>query len=202
MAQFPRTEVAVARLAARVAAGLSEYKEVFPSPPVSPHELWQRLEQYGGAREVAYQAAARTKRLFALKHEALDGLTQSLKADIAYAEYTAYDDDQKLRLLGWGARKPRGEPRVPHQVTNLEVTHHGAGTFTLAWKHPPGTAGRLAYRIQRRHLGDGAWSDLPMTAQRKIRLTDQERDVELEYRVFAVNHRGAGKPSEPVTVVL
>lgn len=59
-----------------------------------------------------------------------------------------------------------------------------------------------APKIQRRLRHDGPWSHAGMAIESEIKLTNQERGKEWEYRVLAVNKAGDGEPSNTVMAVL
>ena len=53
MAQFPEKESEITVLAQGITAGLTASTEVFPSPPISPEALQERIAEYIAARDEA-----------------------------------------------------------------------------------------------------------------------------------------------------
>lgn len=202
MAQFPRTEPQVIVLAQDISAGLTANTAVFPAPPVPPADLQNRMTDYITARDAAVAAAAAAEQAIAAKNEALQALTDDMKADLRYAENTVDYDDDKLKLLGWGGRKAKTSLEAPGQCRSLEAPREGEGWVFLDWKEPVDGGAVAAYKIQRRERPSGAWSDVGMAMESEITLTGQARGKEWEYRVSAVNKAGEGEPSNTVMAVL
>lgn len=202
MAQFPRTEPQVIVLAQDMAAGLAANAAVYPAPPVAPADLQTAMAAYITARDAAVAAAAAAEQATAAKNEALQTLTDDMKADLRYAETTVNYDDDQLKLIGWGGRKSKTSLEAPGQTRSLEAPREGEGWVFLDWKEPVDGGAVAAYKIQRRLRPDGPWSDAGMAIESEITLTNQERGKEWEYRVLAVNKAGEGEPSNTVMAVL
>jgi hypothetical protein len=202
MAQFPKSEAEIAALAQDMIGGLTTYADDFPSSPVQPPELQTALDAYITAREAAVAGSAAASQGTAAKDEALQGLTDLMKAALRYAENTTRYDDGKLKLIGWGGRKTRTSLEAPGQARSLEALREGEGWILLNWKEPVDGGKVAAYRIERRHRADGAWENAGMAVDSETLLNRQARGVELEYRVLAVNKAGEGRPSNVVTAVL
>ncbi len=202
MAQFPRTEPQVIVLAQDMSAGLAANAAVYPAPPVAPADLQTAMAAYITARDAAVAAAAAAEQATAAKNEALQALTDDMKADLRYAETTVNYDDDQLKLIGWGGRKSKTSLEAPGQTRSLEAPREGEGWVFLDWKEPVDGGAVAAYKIQRRLRPDGPWSDAGMAIESEITLTNQERGKEWEYRVLAVNKAGEGEPSNTVMAVL
>jgi hypothetical protein len=202
MAQFPRTEPQVIVLAQDMAAGLAANAAVYPAPPVAPADLQTAMGAYITARDAAVAAAAAAEQTTAAKNEALQALTDDMKADLRYAETTVNYEDDQLKLIGWGGRKSKTSLEAPGQTRSLEAPREGEGWVFLDWKEPVDGGAVAAYKIQRRLRPDGPWSDAGMAIESEITLTNQERGKEWEYRVLAVNKAGEGEPSNTVMAVL
>ena len=202
MAQFPRTEPQVIVLAQDMAAGLAANAVVYPAPPVAPADLQTAMAAYITARDAAVAAVAAAEQATAAKNEALQALTDDMKADLRYAETTVNYDDDQLKLIGWGGRKSKTSLEAPGQTRSLEAPREGEGWVFLDWKEPVDGGAVAAYKIQRRLRPDGPWSDAGMAIESEITLTNQERGKEWEYRVLAVNKAGEGEPSNTVMAVL
>ena len=202
MAQFPRREADIAALADKMARGLARHTEVFPAPPVEPDTLEASLAEYAAARAKAITVAAAAEQATGEKGEALERLVGQMKVDLRYAEAVTDADSDKLRLIGWGARRPRRRLEPPGQAARLEILHEGPGWIALDWDAPPEGGKVAAYKVQRSRRGEGRWENAGMAVETAITLKDQERGVEWEYRVIAFNRAGQGRDSNVVTAVL
>lgn len=202
MAQFPRTEPQIVILAHDIATGLGANPAVYPSPPVAAADLQAGIEAYNTARNAAVAATAAAEQATAAKNEALQALTDDMKADLRYAENTVNYDHDKLELLGWGGRKAKTSLEAPGQCRTLEAPREGEGWIFLDWKEPVDGVAVAAYKIQRRPRPEGSWTDAGMAMESEITLTGQTRGKEWEYRVIAVNKAGEGEPSNTVMAVL
>ena len=202
MAQFPIKESEIIVLAQDIAAGLTANAAVYPAPPIAPADLQTRMGAYITARDAAVAAQAAAEQATATKTEALQALTDDMKADLRYAENTVNYDDAKLKLIGWGGRKAKTSLEAPGQCRTLEAPREGEGWLFLDWKEPVDGGAVAAYKIQRRLRPDGPWTDIGLAMESEITLTNQERGKEWEYRVIAVNKAGEGQPSNTVMAVL
>jgi len=143
----------------------------------------------------AVAAAAAAEQATTTKDEALEGLTDAMKADLRYAENTVDFDDDKLKLLGWAGRKAGTSLEPPGQARTLEAPREGEGWIFLDWKEPV-DGGKV--EIERRERPEGPWSIGGIAMETEATLTSQERGKEFEYRVIAVNKAGEGVPSNSV----
>lgn len=88
-------------------------------------------------------------------------------------------------------------PGAPSTPEILDVSHDG---MTLTWRPPEHDGGSsvAGYIIDRKEVGSDRWVRInknPVTMTR-YRATGLVEGLEYEYRVTAINSRGAGKPSE------
>ena len=202
MARFPTRENDVAALANDLINGLTKNSEVFPSPPVPPDELTAALQVYQDAREAAATASGEAKNAYNAKDEALEDLADGLKADLKYAEVTVNDEEGKLKMIGWGSRSTKKTLQAPEQVLNLEVVRSGKGWIFLDWKDPIGGGEVSAYKVQCSRPEEGLWKNVGTAVETELLVNDQERGVDLLYRVIAINKAGQGDPSNSVRVIL
>ena len=202
MSKFPRREAEVAALARKVIHGLSTATEDFPNPPVPIDELQVALDEYRAASEATITADAAAQETYAEKDDALEELTDKIKANIRYAEDAAKKDSEKLTQIGWSARKEKAPLEAPGQVRSLEVLQQGEGWLILDWKHPIDGGRVSAYRVRCREFEKGGWHDVAMAIDTEVLLNDQKRGVEIVYEVIAVNKAGLGEPSNIVSVTL
>lgn len=202
MAQFPRTEANTAALAESIIAGLLANPIVYPVPPVESEELQTLLEEYYAAHNAAVEAAANASQATTTKKEVLKRLEDGMKADLRYAENTVRGEDDHLKLLGWGGRRAKKWLQSPGQCLELEAPREGKGWIELTWKSPADGGAVAAYEIERRALSDGTWQNAAVAMKNEFILTEQQRGVEWEYRVMAVNKVGTGGPSNTIMAVL
>ena len=78
----------------------------------------------------------------------------------------------------------------------------GTDFVELDWKKPADGGRVAAYKIQRRQLPGGPWTDVGAAIPSEQTLTAQPQGVQLEYRVIGINAAGEGPPSNTVAVVL
>ena len=95
--------------------------------------------------------------------------------------------------------------QAPGQVADLDIDDEGRGWIKLIWDPPPtelGTGRVKFYEVQCTQFGKDDWRIEGATTDTYIRLDNQERGVEWEYRVIAVNREGRGTDSNVVRAVL
>jgi len=160
MARFPSKEAEVLALGQEMATGLAANAAIYPSPPVSVIHLGSALNAYMTAKNAATAAQAAAEEATTTKDEALQALTDDMKADLRYAENTVDFDDDKLRLIGWGERKAKTSLEAPGQARTLEAPRQGEGWIFLDWKSPTNGGKVAGYKIQRRERPSGPWSDV------------------------------------------
>jgi hypothetical protein len=202
MARFPARENDIAVLAEDLIAGLSEHTEHFPTPPVTTEEMQGSYQTYKEARDAAVRAEGTARDAYDVKDEALDELTEQMKANLKYAEFAANGEEGKLNLLGWGSRRSAKRLEQPDRPRDLEVARSGKGWVFLDWKAPLIGGEVAAYKVQVAHPEEGVWKDVGMSVVTELLVNDQERGVDLQYHVIAVNRAGEGGPSNIVRVVL
>jgi len=202
MALFPKREAEILALAEAMKTGLKDNAALFPSPPVSWMSLSAKKNLYYTKRDTALAAAATAETAVSVKSEALEALTDAMKADLRYAENTVDFDDDKLKLIGWSAKKAATTLAPPGQPRLLEAPKQGEGWVFLDWK-PPASGGKpAAYTIERRERPAGPWESTATAIETEATLVDLPRGPELEYRIIAVNKAGESTPSNTVMVVL
>jgi len=130
-------------------------------------------------------------------------LAEDLIAGLSeHTEFAANSEEGKLNLLGWGPRSSSKRLEPPARPRDLEVARSGKGWVFLDWKPPLLGGGVAAYKVQVARPEEGAWKDVGMSIETEILVNDQERSVDLQFHVIAVNRAGEGGPSNIVRVVL
>lgn len=202
MSRFPRTEAEVVALVEAMITGLTGGQEYFPAPPVTAVQLGTLRTAYVQAKNSEIGAQSIIAQMVAQKDEKLTALVEGMKSDLRYAENAVNYDDEILKLLGWGGRKPPTPLQPPGQTRSLIVHEQGEGWVKLEWKAPIDGGKPSAYRILRRERPSGPWNDCATAVVCDATLLDQPRGKEYEYRVVAVNKAGEGESSNTVVVVL
>ena len=202
MAQFPRTEAEIAELARLVASGLEQNTDVYPEPPVAPAELHAALARFHEAHHEVLAAEFRLKELYGAKRAALAEVVDLTKTELRYAEYTVRYDDVALMGLGWGGRRKRRRLEPPGQVMGFEIVRQERDSVALAWNKPTDGGRPAAYRIECCRAGEKAWREAGSAVHTRVTLYNQERGVQLAYRVIAFNRAGEGQESAIAEAVL
>ncbi len=207
MVSFPKTEAEVVGLAQVMTTGLSEHSDVYPAPPVVPLSLKALWTAVVDAKAAAASAQAQAEAATMAKLEAIEALVAAMKKNIRYAENTVNFEDDKLKLIGWGAPTPHGPVCPPGQPRDLVVDHQGEGTVDLSWRKPVQRSGGAlrAYLVLRREKTNGdwtAWTEIATPMEAEAHLQNQPTGTKLEYCVVAVNTSGSSLPSNTVAVVL
>jgi hypothetical protein len=183
-------------------SGMREHAEDFPAPPFGADEIEAYIDAFQQKSDAAALAQGAAAEAVDEKGEAFQTLIDSLRAVLRYAEDAVKYDSAKLKNIGWNGRKRRSELQAPGQAGILETKREGPGWIYLEWKRPTEGGRVAAYHIQILKDGEKEWQDLTTCFERMTVLTDQERGVELKYRVLTGNRTGRGVPSNVVTAVL
>jgi hypothetical protein len=202
MARFPSREAEVAVLAAEIINGLTESADDFPAPPLGSAELQASLDAFRATHDAAVTAQAAAAEAFDVKDEALEHLSDQMRLVLHYAENTVKNDEVKLRALGWDVRKTAVAPQPPGPARALEVKREGPGWVYLDWKRPSEGGLVGGYHVQVAHSEGGEWKDITMCFDTMAVLTEQERGVDLIFRVVTFNKIGKGLASNTVTALL
>ena len=200
--RFPTREADVAALAGSVIVGLTESGDDFPAPPVPAADLKTALDGYFATRDRASIAEGEAAEAHGEKDEALETLVDGLRADLRYAEEAVKRDAEKLRKLGWGPRRAPTSLESPGQARTLEAKRQGPGWVYLDWKEPSEGGAVAAYRVEVRTKMGPVWQLAAMAIESEMVLSEQERGVDLDFRVIAVNRSGKGEPSNIISAIL
>ncbi len=205
MAQFPKREVDIARLAQTMRSGYAANPTVFPHADLPT--LRTLHEAYKDARfgQVCVLGAAMIATRD--KDAALETLVELMRVQLAQSEVDVAAQPDALRLIGWGPETPGQPTKAPGQPRTLEVESQGGGILVLDWKAPV-TGGLVrTYVVERREqpTGGGAfgpWRQAGASLSTRSHLHSQPQRQQLEYRVYAYNPAGQSPPSNTVTCVM
>ncbi len=206
MPSFPKREADAVALADAMIAGYQQNPTVFTHADVPTLQTLRAA--YQTARNAQVDAEAKAELMTEAKDAALVTLEDLMKVQLRQSEVDTADDAQKLGLIGWGPKAPAQPSNPPGQPRDLDPVIQGPTTLFLDWKAPaPGPGGRVrTYLVERREqVGGGAfneWHQVAIALDSEITLTDQPRNVQLEYRIIAVNNGGNSVPSNTAAVVL
>jgi hypothetical protein len=125
-----------------------------------------------------------------------------MKDDLKYAEIVAGDNEGKLKDLGWGGRRSANKLAAPSRPRDPEVVRSGKGWVFLDWKFPTEGGDAAAYKVQCSRPEEGTWKDVGASIETQLMVNDQERGVDLQFHVIAMNRAGESDPSNIVRVTL
>jgi hypothetical protein len=202
MPSFPKSEAEVLVLAGDLKAGLAAHEEVFPEPPIPATTLTTALTALQAAMDKVTAARAASESATLAKVEALEVLVEAMKKDLRYAEQVTDDSDEKLKLIGWGAKKPSVPVALPGQPRQLKLSPQTDGRLMLEWLVPAEGGKPTVYQVQRRLRSGGVPEVVASVLGRDVTLQNQPRGEELEYSVIATNKTGDGPVSNVVVIVL
>ena len=206
MPNFPRREPDVVALADAMIAGYQQNPAVFPHADLVA--LQGLRASYQTAKNAQLDADAKAQLATEAKDGVLVTLEDLMKVQLRQSEVDVASDQEKLGLIGWGPKAPAQPSNPPGQPRNLDPVIQGPGTLFLDWKAPaPGPGGRVrTYLIERREQVSGGafneWHQVGVALDSELTLPDQPRNVQLEYRIIAVNNGGNSVPSNTAAVVL
>nr|VFK59142.1 MAG: hypothetical protein BECKUNK1418G_GA0071005_100644 [Candidatus Kentron sp. UNK]VFK69041.1 MAG: hypothetical protein BECKUNK1418H_GA0071006_100936 [Candidatus Kentron sp. UNK] len=191
--RFPHAEAEVLELGKTLADGLAANTDLFPAPPASAEAINESLAECQSALDAVVAAKAALKEAVSVKDGKFETLEVGMKKDFRYAEDAVDKDDAKLARIGWSGRRAPTPLAAPGQVRSLHVTAQGGDWLEMDWKKPA-SGGRVA--------GSSPWTLVEIAMETEVRIADQARDKNLEYRVVAANKAGEGEASNTVTVSL
>jgi hypothetical protein len=189
-------------LADRMIAGLIANPDIFPAPLSDPNELADLRAGFWQARDKARDMEVAAKEATRKKREALKRLVLAMKRELRDAENKTRRDDTKLSLIGWGAPRPVQPLDAPGQAMSLKILHEGPDWIALQWSQPVDGGKAASYHVMRCRRGDSKAALAGSALLPSIVLEDQERGVEWQYWVVAVNRAGKGPESNRVDAVL
>ncbi len=202
MRRFPTREAEIAALARQIIAGFKNNADDFPSPPLSIPTLELYLDDYRKAHAAVVSARTAAALASEAKDETLSSLIYGMKASLRYAEHAVRQDGVKLKAIGWRKRKEAAPASPPGSARSLMVKREGPGWICLDWRRPEDGGKVATYQVRSRHKGKSEWQTVELQFDTMTVLAEQERGVELQYRVVTLNKSGEGLESNIVTAVL
>ncbi|MDY7012249.1 MAG: fibronectin type III domain-containing protein [Cyanobacteriota bacterium] len=202
MAKFPRREAEIIALVQDAIDGFNANTEVYPAPVIPIAQMSETLNRYKTAQTAVIAAKAAAEQATTDKNEALEQLTDELKANLRYAEAAVQLDDDKLKLIGWGGRGSGSGPEVPGAPRNLEAARTGPSWAFLDWKRPADGGKAVVYKVQQFDPDRDLWQEVATAVESETMLFDLQPGKKLEYRVVAANKAGEGLPSNAIAIVL
>ena len=162
------------------------------------------VDDYPEAKNAELRARAEWEKAVTAKTGHLRTLSNGMRRDIRYAENVVDYDDARLRLIGWGGRKPGKAMESPGQARELTITGQGEEWISLDWKAPGDGGAQAAYRIGRlKHdQEESGWEEAATSTVTETTMVNQERGMRLGFRVVALNKSGDGMVSNTVMVTL
>lgn len=206
MPTFPKREADAVALANAMIAGFQQNPTVFPHADVPGMQALRTA--YDTKKSEQLDAEAKAQLITEAKDQALAALEDLMKNQLRQSEVDTSDDPVKLAMIGWGPKAPAQPSNPPGQPRNLDPVIQGPGTLFLDWKAPaPSPGGRVrTYLIERREQATGGsfneWHQVGIALDSELTLTEQPRNIQLEYRIIAVNNGGNSVPSNTAAVVL
>ena len=206
MPSFPKREADAVALADAMIAGYQQNPSVFPHADATTLQTLRTA--YQTKKNEQLDAEAKAQLATEGKDAALVSLEDLMKVQLRQSEVDTADDAEKLGLIGWGPKAPAQPSNPPGQPRNLDPVVQGPSTLFLDWKAPaPGPGGRVrTYLVERREQVSGGafneWHQVGIALDSELTLTEQPRNVQMEYRVIAVNNGGNSLPSNTAAVVL
>ena len=202
MATFPTKDADILALAHDMMNGLAHHTDIFPTPPTGYSALAVLNNTVLQAIATVVEAEAARARAVSAKRDAMTALKKAMTSDLRYAELVTHFDDDLLKLIGWSGWRHAIKLTAPGQALDLTIEDEGPGWIDLAWKAPVEGGAPSSYRVDRQRLGERTWIIAGVAFDKNLRLEDQERGVELLYRIVPINRVGEGRPGNVVVAVL
>ncbi len=202
MAQFPFTHADIMALSGSILAGLTDNPAVYPAPRIDLADFAAKIDSCNQVRAELTNAIAAKEMATAKHQKEIADLKDMMRKQLRYAENVTGFDDNKLNMLGWAGKRAKSSA-APGQVRSLRAIEQGTDFVVLSWMSPAEGGRALAYQILRRDEGEsGTWINAGISVTTKVKLLDQPRHIDMEYRVVALNRTGQGQVSNTVAVVL
>lgn len=201
MPRFPKNEDAIYELARKLCTGLTR-TDIFPSPPVKTFALNAKVSMFRNKNILASQYQALYQASLTNYIAAVNELAAAMKKILRYGENVTDFNDEKLKLIGWGAKRAKTTTPPPGQVYELVAARQGHGWVELAWRAPADGGKVAAYKVQRRLASDGMWIDVATALEKTCLLENQPRNQQCQWRIVAANKSGEGMPSNIVETIM
>lgn len=199
--RYPEKEDERIALSRAIFSGLTKNSGVFPNPPITIANGEAKIAEYDADRADADDKTAQAQLAIQKKDATLDQIDDNSKTVLSWAERLTGDDDAKLKLLGWGARRPPVKMPPPSQPTYFEILKQGDGWGYFDWKEPKG-GGKVASYILRRSEDGENFTDVKTVIPSEVTVYDQPTGKKLWFHVVAINGAGESEASNSVVVAL
>jgi hypothetical protein len=197
---YPNDEDGQIDLARRVAAGLAEQTDIFPTPPIAPDFLKSLIDDFQTKRQIAEDLRQKAQQAFQACNDALQALNSAVKSDLSYAEKTVNFNQNQLQLIGWGGGSASNKHKPPGQCSDLETVKLGNGWIYFDWTEPVNGGKITGYKIMRSSDDGATWETVATSIESEYTLHNQPMLKNLLYRVVAINKAGEGAPSNTVSI--
>ena len=194
------------RLVTDMIEGYEAYEDIFPNANVPG--LIEARKNFEGTKHSEVKKAAAERIATISKEEAFSEMKELISAELKKSEFEVSSDPDKLGLIGWGAKLATTPVHHPASPRNLDASVKGQGKVSLDWKKPADSGVACEdYVVERREQSAGGrdfgkWTQVAVTVDQVVELTDQPHAIQIEYRVKARNLGGESDPSNSVVVVL
>jgi hypothetical protein len=120
-------------------------------------------------------------------------LIRQLSYDI---QFQSHGDAEKITSAGFEVRKPRTAPQLPVQMQNLRAKALGNGKIQLRWKAIKNSD--LYVILESTDLSGDNWKPATKSTKVNVVLEDLRGGTTYYYKVYAINSKGDGNPSDVV----
>ncbi len=200
--RYPTTENEQLALAMNIVKGLTDHTDIYPTPPILPAALQALIDTYLDKRDASDTLAMQTRQANLDEAVALEAINAANKSDLRYAENTVNNNNEKLKLLSWGAPAPPTKMQIPGASRALEIVRQGNDWIFLDWKEPADGGKVASYKIMRSENGGESWTEAGSNILSEYTLYNQPANKPLLYQVVAMNRAGLGMPSNAISVTL
>lgn len=111
-------------------------------------------------------------------------------------QFQSHGDEEKITSAGFEVRKPRTAPQLPAQVENLRSKALGNSKIELRWKRVV-NADMYVVAVAVDVVAD-KWELMNKTTRCNIVLDNMQAGNTFFFRVYAINSKGDGNPSDVV----
>lgn len=201
MTKLPSTESDALVLAQDLIEFIRKNSALSRASPESLEQIQATVDKVKLAKETAAKAQLELNMALNNKREALQVLMEQMRNFLQSAQKSASGAQQNsLKLLS--KRADAATHPLPSAPVGLNITAQASGSVTLAWKAALGGGRPAAYDVLRRESNVGSWICVATSVDFSSILTEQPRNVPLQYQVVAFNAAGRSEPSNTVATTV